>query len=143
MRSKDTKFGYRDNLWHGADLLGVGVSAFGHVNGVHLQNDKHIDSYLSKVEQDVLPLQRGFVLSDEERMTREWVLRTKLGQVSFAYFVKKYGVNPRVRFAEALDAIRNARLADYDDNGVRLTRAGLLRVDTILPIFFADAYQRS
>ena len=33
-----TKFVYRDRLWQGADLVGLGVASFGHVNGVHMQN---------------------------------------------------------------------------------------------------------
>ena len=33
-----TKFVYRDRLWQGADMVGLGVASFGHVNGVHLQN---------------------------------------------------------------------------------------------------------
>ena len=33
-----TKFVYRDRLWEGADLLGLGVASFGHINGVHVQN---------------------------------------------------------------------------------------------------------
>ena len=33
-----TKFIYRDRLWQGADLAGLGVASFGHINGVHMQN---------------------------------------------------------------------------------------------------------
>ena len=33
-----TRFVYRDRLWQGADLVGLGVASFGHINGVHLQN---------------------------------------------------------------------------------------------------------
>ena len=33
-----TQFVYRDRLWQGADLVGLGVASFGHVNGVHVQN---------------------------------------------------------------------------------------------------------
>jgi hypothetical protein len=50
-------------------------------------------------------------------------------------------VDLRERFAPALQAIRDADLADYDHSELRLTRSGLLRVDTILPIFFAEEYQ--
>lgn len=141
VREPGTAFGYRDNLWRGADLLAVGVSAFGHLNGVHFQNDKHIDSYLSSVEAGKKPFQRGHALSEEERMIREWVLQLKLGRVVFAYFVEKFGVDPREYYAQALEAMRVADLAEWDEQELRLTRAGLLRVDTILPIFFAKAYQ--
>ena len=33
-----TRFLYRDRLWQGADMVGLGVASFGHINGVHLQN---------------------------------------------------------------------------------------------------------
>src|SRR5262245_13035214 len=38
VRSPSTKFVYRDRLWQGADMVGLGVASFGHVNGVHMQN---------------------------------------------------------------------------------------------------------
>ena len=33
-----TKFLYRDMLWSGADLMGLGVASFSHVGGTHFQN---------------------------------------------------------------------------------------------------------
>ena len=37
-----TRFLYRDRLWQGADLVGLGVASFGHVNGVHVQNARYL-----------------------------------------------------------------------------------------------------
>ena len=37
-----TKFIYRDRLWQGADMVGLGVASFGHINGVHMQNHGHV-----------------------------------------------------------------------------------------------------
>ena len=33
-----TRFIYTDRLWQGADMVGLGVASFGHMNGVHVQN---------------------------------------------------------------------------------------------------------
>ena len=74
-------------------------------------------------------------------MIREWVLQLKLGSVAFSYFSNKFGVDPRERYAEALHALRVADLASWDDQELRLSRAGILRVDTLLPLFFGEAYQ--
>src|SRR5260370_21544665 len=41
-----TKFVYRDALWHGADMFGTGVASFGHMNGVHIQNEDQWDEYI-------------------------------------------------------------------------------------------------
>ena len=43
-----TKFVYRDRLWQGADLVGLGVASFGHVNGVHMQNLDTWETYCSR-----------------------------------------------------------------------------------------------
>jgi len=140
VRKAGTAFGYRDNLWHGADLLGVGVSAFGHINGTHIQNDKHLETYLEAIENGQLALQRGHALTKEQRMIREWVLQCKLGKVPFDYFIDKFGIDPRKRFGLALKTLEDTGLANQDDVGLELTRSGLLRVDTILPIFFEAEY---
>ena len=49
-------FSYRDNLWHGADLLATGVASFGHVSGVHYQNQPDWAGYVGALERGELPL---------------------------------------------------------------------------------------
>ncbi|MGK0157890.1 MAG: oxygen-independent coproporphyrinogen-3 oxidase, partial [Neolewinella sp.] len=58
-RGDDAKFLYRDGLWHGADLLGVGVASFSHVGGVHFQNVHDFDPYIEVVESGQLPIHRA------------------------------------------------------------------------------------
>ena len=57
VKSASTKFVYRDRLWQGADMVGLGVASFGYVNGVHMQN---LDTYRGVLRrastQGVLPL---------------------------------------------------------------------------------------
>ena len=43
---RKVNFSYRDNLWHGSDLLATGVASFGHVSGVHYQNRPDWASYV-------------------------------------------------------------------------------------------------
>ena len=76
-----TRFIYRDYLWEGADLAGLGVASFGHVNGVHLQNLDTWETYSAAIDRGQLPLGRGYRPSSEERMLREFVLQLKRGLV--------------------------------------------------------------
>ena len=46
-----TKFVYRDELWQGADLLGLGVASFSHLGGVHFQNLPDFESYTAAVAE--------------------------------------------------------------------------------------------
>jgi oxygen-independent coproporphyrinogen-3 oxidase len=132
-----TTFVYCDRLWQGADLAGLGVASFGHVNGVHLQNLDTWDTYGAAIERGELPLGRAYRPTDEERMIREFVLQMKKGSVRPAYFAQKYGVDVRDRFKAPLASLEGpGYLAANDAQRIALTREGLLRVDVLLHRFF-------
>ena len=132
-----TRFVYRDQLWKGADLAGLGVASFGHINGVHMQNQDTWGPYAAAVQRGEMPLNRAFRPSADERLIRELVLQLKLGSVRPAYFHDKYGVDVLDRFAAALASLRaDGHLMAADADQIALTRDGLLRVDSLLPRFF-------
>jgi oxygen-independent coproporphyrinogen III oxidase len=132
-----TKFIYRDRLWQGADMAGLGVASFGHVNGVHVQNTDTWEAYSDALRRGELPLARAYRPTDDERMRRELVLQMKLGRLRPQYFAEKYRVDILRTFGAQFDALRrDGFLAEASAECVALTRAGLLRVDALLPRFF-------
>ncbi len=132
-----TRFVYRDRLWEGADLVGLGVASFGHINGVHLQNVDTWESYSRAVQAGEIPLARGYRPTAEERMIREFILQLKRGSVRPGYFSEKYGVNLLDRFRDQLDSLKAAGyLGAVSENRIALTRDALLRVDVLLRRFF-------
>ncbi len=132
-----TKFVYRDRLWQGADLVGLGVASFGHVNGVHMQNLDTWEKYVAGIERDEIPLGRAYRPTAEERLIREFVLQLKRGSLRPDYFSIKYGVDVLERFADGIGSLSSAGyVAQADRNAIALTRDGLLRVDVLLPRFF-------
>jgi coproporphyrinogen III oxidase-like Fe-S oxidoreductase len=136
VKSPTTKFIYRDRLWQGADMVGLGVASFGHVNGVHMQNVDTFEAYCSSVEAGQLPLGRALRPTAEEKMIREFVLQLKLGSIKPAYFAGKYGVDVLSRYRGQLQELAEEGLATTSSDRVTLTRDGLLRVDSLLPRFF-------
>ncbi|MDG2166411.1 MAG: coproporphyrinogen-III oxidase family protein [Opitutales bacterium] len=138
-----TKFIYRDELWSGADLLGLGVASFSHAAGVHYQNTTEIDPYLEKVEAGELPIKRAFRTSEEERMIREFILQMKLGHVKLGYFSEKFGVNMEERFAEQLAGLTEEGLLEVKNSEVLLNRDGLLCLDNLLHDFFLKEHRTS
>ncbi|HEY7512900.1 MAG TPA: coproporphyrinogen-III oxidase family protein [Vicinamibacteria bacterium] len=131
------RFVYRDRLWQGADLVGLGVASFGHVSGVHMQNFDTWDPYREAIRKGDPPLARAYRPTDEERLIRELVLQLKRGRIRPGYFQDKYGVDVRSRFAPALASLSaDGYLARSDKDEVSLTRDALLRVDVLLQRFF-------
>jgi oxygen-independent coproporphyrinogen-3 oxidase len=132
-----TKFVYRDRLWQGADMTGLGVASFGHVNGVHIQNKDTWETYSEAVLRGELPLGRAYRPTPEERMRREFVLQLKLGRLRPAYFAEKYGADVLSTFSAQIAALRSEGYVDEATaERLALTREGLMRVDSLLPRFF-------
>jgi oxygen-independent coproporphyrinogen-3 oxidase len=136
-----SRFIYRDRLWQGADMVGLGVASFGHINRVHVQNVDTWETYNAAILGDELPLSRAYRPTDEERLIRELVLQLKLGSVRPAYFREKYRVNILDQFRAQLDSLAlEGDLEAATQEIVALTRQGLLRVDTLLPRFFRSEH---
>ena len=129
-------FRYRDMLWEGADLVALGVASFGHLSGVHYQNEPHWDPYLDAVESGRLPIQRGLKPSPRERLIRELVLGLKKGTVDTQRLAATYGIDPLVEWQDAWQHLADAGWLAARGPLPVLTREGLLRVDSLLPVFF-------
>jgi oxygen-independent coproporphyrinogen-3 oxidase len=141
VKNPATRFVYRDRLWQGADMIGLGVASFGHINGVHLQNIDSFGPYCDQLAQGRLPLGRGLRPSAEERLIREFVLQMKLGVLHKTYFEEKYDVDVLERFHQPLSELADEGMLAVTADRIVLTRAGLLQVDTLLPRFFLPQHQ--
>ena len=122
-------------------MLAVGVSSFGHLQGVHYQNIDELEPYLSAVDEGRLPINRAMTPTKHQVLIREWILQMKEGQVSARTFRAKFGVDPLQEFAEPLANQRAAGYLEIDGDDVRLTRKGLLQVDSLLPEYFEPEHR--
>jgi oxygen-independent coproporphyrinogen-3 oxidase len=141
---KDTgkvNFSYRDNLWRGADLIATGIASFGHARGVHYQNIPHMPEYLSTIESGNLPLGRGYVPTPRQSLIREMILLLKRGFVERDYFQDKFHTDIVADWQGVWDRYVEQGFVEIDDQQVRLTREGLLRVDSLLSAFFEPEHQ--
>ncbi len=137
-----TRFVYTDRLWQGADMIGLGVASFGHVNGVHMQNLDNWEAYSAAIRAGSPALGRAYRPTDEERLIRELVLQLKFGSIRPAYFRDKYGVDVLSRFRQPLAWLTaHGYLQKATPELVALTRDGLLRVDALLPQFFRPEHR--
>ncbi|MCG6155334.1 coproporphyrinogen-III oxidase family protein [Rubinisphaera margarita] len=136
------RFLYRDHLFRGHDILPLGVSSFGHLQGIHYQNNDQLEPYIEIVESGELPINRAYVPSDRQKLIREFVLRLKEGVIDTGPMDEKYGVNVLEEFSEALENQERAGYLEVDGQTVRLTRKGLLQVDSLLPEYFEPQYRK-
>jgi oxygen-independent coproporphyrinogen-3 oxidase len=134
-------FSYRDNLWRGSDLLATGVASFGHISGVHYQNLPEWGSYLESLEAGQLPLHRAMRPTQHQLLVREMILNLKTGKLDAGYFRDKFGVEIVDHWREVWQEYADDNYLTVDGDRITLTRAGLLRVDGLLPAFFEPEHQ--
>ena len=135
------RFVYRDNLFRGSDILATGVSSFGHFQGLHYQNYDRIEDYQRIVEEGELPINRAYRPTDHQKLIREFVLTMKEGVVALGPLREKFDVDPLEEFAGPLENQQAAGYLEIHEDEVRLTRKGLLQVDSLLPEYFEPEFR--
>lgn len=136
-------FSYRDNLWRGSDLLATGVASFGHIHGVHYQNLTEWGEYIGALlEENELPLKRGYVPTPHQALIREMILQLKKGYLDASYFRGKFQVEIVDEWKAVWDDYVAAGYVEIDGDRIALTRAGMLRVDALLHAFFEPEHQQ-
>jgi oxygen-independent coproporphyrinogen-3 oxidase len=144
-KPKKHQFAYADHLWHGGDMIGLGVAAYGYINGFHYQNKVTLEDYVMTLARQELPVKRSRHLPVVERLVREFILQLKAGHVSTGYFEEKYKADILKTFAEPLRDLKKRGFLIVTENDlgttIELTRAGLLCVDRLLPEFYQAEFK--
>jgi oxygen-independent coproporphyrinogen-3 oxidase len=121
--------------------LATGIASFGHVSGVHFQNRPEWEDYCGVLEHGELPLGRGLVTTPHQRLVRELILLLKRGYLDQDYFQQKFGVDVLDEWCDVWDEHQRQVYLTIKGRRVELTRAGLLRVDSLLPAFFEPEHR--
>lgn len=133
---KDCRFIYTDALWHGGDMIGLGVSSFSHFGGVNFQNAHNFEEYVRILSTDKLPLLRAVSLTPKQRLIREMILQLKTGSLDIGYFLRKFGVDVWQEFQPVYERLSAEKLLARNNGTIALTRRGLLEVEQFLWEFF-------
>ena len=122
-------------------MIGVGVSSFGHLGGIHYQNATNIENYCETIENDKAPIRRALLTSEDERFIRELILQWKLGRVKKHYFIEKFGVSIAERFSSILFDWEKRGDLTIDGDDYLLSRSALLQIDSLLHGFFLPEHR--
>ncbi|MBI3571244.1 MAG: oxygen-independent coproporphyrinogen III oxidase [Gammaproteobacteria bacterium] len=126
------------------DLIGMGITAIGMVGDCYSQNRKTLEEYYSAIDSGHLPVMRGIVLNDDDKLRREII--TQL----ICHFTLDFNVVERrhgIRFADYFTAeladlrvMQQDGLLDMDATTIRIQPAGKLLIRNICMVF--DRYLR-
>jgi oxygen-independent coproporphyrinogen-3 oxidase len=122
--------------------LAFGVSSIGDVPAGYFQNVKKLSTYYEQIDAGRLPIEKGFLLSDDDRL-RRWVITQVMCnfQVRKAEVADRFGVDFDTYFAEGLatlDELEDAGFVERGEDALRVTDTGRLLVRNVAMVF--DAY---
>jgi oxygen-independent coproporphyrinogen-3 oxidase len=127
------------------DMVGVGVSAIGDVQGAFAQNEKKLSRYYAAIDGGRLPIERGYVLSANDAVRRHVITELMCnGHVSRASVRERFGFDFDSYFASELQLLQKpgGLIADgfltIDDDGLTATTEGRLFIRNICMAF--DSY---
>src|SRR5437016_11267275 len=105
----------------GSDIYAFGMSSISQIPDAYWQNEKELPKYQEAVDADRVPLQRGYFVTDEDKIRRETIMRVMCDlSLDFATMSSKLGINFEQHFANEL-----AALAPFEADGlVKRTSAG-------------------
>ena len=123
------------------DLIALGVSAISRVGNTYSQNAKTLPEYNAALRSGHLPVERGLVLTPEDRLRRDVIMALMCrGRVEFETIAVLHGVDLREHCAEAMRSV--ARLVDdglvrLEPNAVQVTPLGWAFVRGVAMLFDA------
>ncbi|MEH6388569.1 oxygen-independent coproporphyrinogen III oxidase [Pseudomonas profundi] len=124
------------------DLIGIGVSSIGKVGDSYSQNVKELSRYYTRMDDGMLPVQRGYQLSEDDRLRRDVITDLMChGRVDYAKFEQRYQINFAEYFADALALLREHErdgLVELHDDALVLLPQGHLLMRSVAMTF--DAY---
>ncbi|MDQ6992633.1 MAG: oxygen-independent coproporphyrinogen III oxidase [Mariprofundus sp.] len=121
------------------DLIGLGVTSIGYVGGAFFQNAKEMENYEAAVEGDTFAVFRGYILSNEDHLRRQVIMRLMCDfALNYHQFESEFSINFKEHFADGikdLDEMAKDHLVELRDDGLTVLPAGRLLIRNVAMVF--------
>ncbi|MDI1320395.1 MAG: oxygen-independent coproporphyrinogen III oxidase [bacterium] len=115
----------------GASLYGFGMSSISETDGAFRQNYKELPDYTAAVEAGGLPIERGYLLSLDDRQRRAVISDIMCGRgLDFASLTRRLGLDFSTAYAPEL-----ASLADLATDGLLVRHANRIEITDLGRLF--------
>jgi oxygen-independent coproporphyrinogen III oxidase len=126
----------------GADIYAFGMSSISQADGIYWQNIKELAPYCASLDEQKLPIAKGYILTDEDFIRRQTIMRLMcdLG-LDYDAMSSALKINFREHFAAELDSLGDMEadgLVARGEKELSVTEAGRLFIRNIAMRF--DAY---
>ncbi len=129
----------RQNLhyWRNEPYHGFGCGAVSYLDGARRMNLKTPAQYADAIETNADLTLSTETLTDDETMAETMMLGLRLTQegVNCARFQKRFGLDPRQKFAAEIETFTRRGLLEVTENAIRLTPQGVFLASEVMVAF--------
>ncbi|HEY1662275.1 MAG TPA: oxygen-independent coproporphyrinogen III oxidase [Verrucomicrobiae bacterium] len=122
-----------------ADIYAFGMSAISQIPDVYWQNIKELPDYYAALDGGKVPLARGYLVTDEDKLRRETIMRVMCDlSLDYAEMSKKLGLDFAGHFSSELAALKSFEgdgLIKFSKTGLEVTEEGCLFIRNIAMCF--------
>jgi oxygen-independent coproporphyrinogen-3 oxidase len=111
----------------GADIYAFGMSSISQIPEAYWQNEKDLVKYYAALDRQQVPVVRGYLVSDEDKLRRDTIMRVMCDlSLDYTAMSQRLGVDFKSHFEREIDS-----LAAFETDGlVRRSSGGLEVTDT-------------
>ena len=118
----------------GADIYAFGMSSISQIPDAYWQNEKDLQKYYSALDGGKVPLSRGYVVSEEDKIRRETIMRVMCDfSLDYASMSQRLGINFPAHFEREL-----ASLSTFEADGLVRRSAARMEVTDIGRLFIRN-----
>jgi len=123
----------------GADIYALGMSSISQIPDAYWQNEKELPKYYAALDAGKAPMVRGYVVSDEDKLRRETIMRVMCDlSLDYASMSQRLGVDFASHFEREIEAL--AGFATYglikrSPTGLEVTDTGRLFIRNVAMCF--------
>lgn len=122
-----------------ADIYAFGMSAISQIPDAYWQNEKDLLKYYAALDAGKVPLSRGYIVSEEDKIRRDTIMRVMcdLG-LDYAAMSRRLGLNFASHFEREIESLANFEadgLVQRSDAGLQVTDTGRLFIRNIAMCF--------
>lgn len=122
-----------------SDIYAFGMSAISQIPDAYWQNEKDLLKYYAALDAGKVPLSRGYVVSDEDKIRRDTIMRVMcdLG-LNYAAMSQRLGIDFATHFGTEIESLASFEadgLVRRSENGLQVTETGRLFIRNIAMCF--------
>jgi oxygen-independent coproporphyrinogen-3 oxidase len=126
-----------------ADIYSFGMSSISQTDCAYWQNTKDLPAYYAALNENKIPYQRGYVLTDEDKVRRQTIMRLMCDlELDYALMSEFLELDFAEHYREEINSLADMEedgLVKRNSRGLEVTELGRLLIRNIAMRF--DAYQ--